>query len=158
MSDIQEEIKIAHRKALEQDFNEIIKELKQEEHKNLELSMRINKAVEYIKEQTKKTNYNDFIHCIWYIIKGQRAEDGEIKYLKELKKAYINVHIPLVIIYLNEYGDGKIKKMEESLKDLNVNFEKVIAENIKRPEAKTDKARGEKKLLSLALNKCNEER
>ena len=28
--------------------------------------------------------------------------------------------------------------MEESLKDLNVNFEKVIAENIKRPEAKTD--------------------
>ena len=49
MSDIQEQIKIAHRKALEQDFNEIIKELKQEEHKNLELSMRINKAIEYIK-------------------------------------------------------------------------------------------------------------
>ena len=48
--------------------------------------------------------------------------------------------------------------MEESLKDLNVNFEKVIAENIKRPEAKTDKAKGEKKLLSLALNRCNEER
>lgn len=48
MSDIQEQIKIAHRKALEQDFNEIIKELKQEEHKNLELSMRINKAIEYI--------------------------------------------------------------------------------------------------------------
>lgn len=47
MSDIQEQIKIAHRKALEQDFNEIIKELKQEEHKNLELSMRINKAIEY---------------------------------------------------------------------------------------------------------------
>ena len=45
--------------------------------------------------------------------------------------------------------------MEESLKDLNVNFEKVIAENIKRPEAKTDKAKGE---LSLALNKCNKER
>ena len=45
MSDIQEQIKIAHRKALEQDFNEIIKELKQEEHKNLELSMRINKAI-----------------------------------------------------------------------------------------------------------------
>jgi hypothetical protein len=50
MSDIQEQIKIAHRKALEQDFNEIIKELKQEEHKNLELSMRINKAIEYIDE------------------------------------------------------------------------------------------------------------
>ena len=48
MSDIQEQIKLAHRKALEQDFNEIIKELKQEEHKNLELSMRINKAIEYI--------------------------------------------------------------------------------------------------------------
>jgi DNA topoisomerase VI subunit A len=50
MSDIQEQIKIAHRKALEQDFNEIIKELKQEEHKNLELSMRINKAIEYMND------------------------------------------------------------------------------------------------------------
>ena len=56
MSDIQEQIKIAHRKALEQDFNEIIKELKQEEHKNLELSMRINKAVEIIE---KHKDYKD---------------------------------------------------------------------------------------------------
>jgi RNA binding exosome subunit len=48
MSDIQEQIKIAHRKALEQDFNEILKELKQEEHKNLELSMRINKQKEVL--------------------------------------------------------------------------------------------------------------
>ena len=114
------------------------------------------KTLEYIKEQTKKTNYNDFIHCIWYIIKGQRAEDGEIKYLKELKKAYINVHIPLVIIYLNEYGDGKIKKMEESLKDLNVNFVNVIAKNIPRPDGKIEKVKGEKQLLNLTLNKCNE--
>ena len=63
MSDIQEEIKIAHRKALEQDFNEIIKELKQEEHKNLELSMRINKAIEYIenyKDIEAKYVYVDF--------------------------------------------------------------------------------------------------
>jgi hypothetical protein len=56
MSDIQEQIKIAHRKALEQDFNEIIKELKQEEHKNLELSMRINKAIEYINKLSNKSN------------------------------------------------------------------------------------------------------
>lgn len=58
MSDIQEQIKIANRKALVQDFNEILKELKQEEHKNLELSMRINKAIEYI---NKYKNQN------WYI-------------------------------------------------------------------------------------------
>lgn len=56
MSDIQEQIKIAHRKALEQDFNEIIKELKQEEHKNLELSMRINKAIEYINTHSEMTD------------------------------------------------------------------------------------------------------
>ena len=67
MSDIQEEIKIAHRKALEQDFNEIIKELKQEEHKNLELSMRINKAIEYINnnslyEEEYDYDYEENIH------------------------------------------------------------------------------------------------
>ena len=67
MSDIQEQIKIAHRKALEQDFNEIIKELKQEEHKNLELSMRINKAIEYINnnslyEEEYDYDYEENIH------------------------------------------------------------------------------------------------
>jgi hypothetical protein len=61
MSDIQEQIKIAHRKALEQDFNEIIKELKQEEHKNLELSMRINKAIEYIEQNTWEDDYGCFV-------------------------------------------------------------------------------------------------
>jgi hypothetical protein len=58
MSDIQEQIKIAHRKALEQDFNEIIKELKQEEHKNLELSMRINKVIEYIEQDEEINKYS----------------------------------------------------------------------------------------------------
>lgn len=60
MSDIQEQIKIAHRKALEQDFNEIIKELKQEEHKNLELSMRINKAIIYMQNYI---NVEDSMMC-----------------------------------------------------------------------------------------------
>jgi heterodisulfide reductase subunit B len=59
MSDIQEQIKIAHRKALEQDFNEIIKELKQEEHKNLELSMRINKAIEYMNNYIEVEELNE---------------------------------------------------------------------------------------------------
>lgn len=73
MSDIQEQIKIAHRKALEQDFNEIIKELKQEEHKNLELSIRINKAIEainfYQSSKTLAINY-DNIKRIRGILKG----------------------------------------------------------------------------------------
>jgi hypothetical protein len=80
MSDIQEEIKIAHRKALEQDFNEIIKELKQEEHKNLELSMRINKAIEYIEKynllKTKKPKVifeieNEKLNKILNVLKGK---------------------------------------------------------------------------------------
>lgn len=71
MSDIQEEIKKAHRKALEQDFNEIIKELKQEEHKNLELSMRINKAIEYI-EQLEHSEWITFGRKILLeILKGE---------------------------------------------------------------------------------------
>ena len=72
MSDIQEEIKIAHRKALEQDFNEILKELKQEEHKNLELSMRINKAIEYINEAIEDTDIAEVINTdeLLNILKG----------------------------------------------------------------------------------------
>ena len=73
-------------------------------------------TLEYIKEQRKKTNYNDFINCIWCVIKVQREEDGDIEYLKELKGAYINVHTPTTIIYLNEYGNGKLKKWKKVLK------------------------------------------
>jgi hypothetical protein len=36
--------------------------------------------------------------------------------LKELKGAYINVHTPTTIIYLNEYGNGKLKKWKKVLK------------------------------------------
>ena len=115
-------------------------------------------TLEYIKEQRKKTNYNDFIHFIWCLIKVQREEDGDIEYLKELKGAQINVHTPTTIIYLNEYGNEKLKKWKKVLKIWMSIFVKIIAENIKKPEAKTDKAKGEKKLLSLALNKCNKER
>ena len=73
-------------------------------------------TLEYIKEQRKKTNYNDFIHFIWCVIKVQREEDGDIEYLKELKGAYINVHTPTTIIYLNEYDNGKLKKWKKVLK------------------------------------------
>ena len=76
MSDIQEEIKIAHRKALEQDFNEIIKELKQEEHKNLELSMRINKAAELLLDKYARGLLNDNeVNNIVKILKGDNKQN-----------------------------------------------------------------------------------
>ena len=71
MSDIQEQIKIAHRKALEQDFNEIIKELKQEEHKNLELSMRINKAIEYIEYNASCLHDEEILKDLLNILQGK---------------------------------------------------------------------------------------
>ena len=64
-----EQIKKVHGKALEQDFNEILKELKQEEHKNLELSMRINKAIEYINKLT--THHESYDYDIDYDYKKE---------------------------------------------------------------------------------------
>ena len=46
-------------------------------------------TLEYIKEQRKKTNYNDFIHFIWCVIKVQREEE-KLDNKKDNEKIDIN--------------------------------------------------------------------
>ena len=66
---MKEEIKRLNTKALEQDFNEILKELKIEEHKILLLNLKINKVIEYIKRKNLET---------------KEVTHGNIKYILEI--------------------------------------------------------------------------
>ena len=120
-------------------------------------------TIDYINQQKEKSNYNNFIHCIWYCIKGEVMEELEKNYYEQLQKAYSEINIPIILIYLNEYSKSKFKKMNEQIKKdkklgPNTDFISVMAKDIKVPigenEIKIYKAEGEENLLNLTWDKC----
>ena len=44
-------------------------------------------------------NYNEFIHCIWYLISGVRIGELEENLLKRLRNAYKDKNIPIIAVY-----------------------------------------------------------
>ena len=73
-------------------------------------------TVNYIKEQNKANNYNNFVHCIWYCFKGAKLEDLEIEYLTQLKNAYREVEIPVILINLNNYEKDSKKNWKRQFR------------------------------------------
>ena len=115
-----------------------------------------NQTINYIKKQNNKGSYNDFVHCIWYCVSGQRMEELEDEYLMKLRNSYSNVDMPIILIYLNESNKTKINSMKEKIKKiLDVDFINVISKTIKRPNnGGTINPRGENELMNLTLEKC----
>ena len=113
-------------------------------------------TVDYISRQNKKGSYNDFVHCIWYVVIKNRMEELEDEYLLKLRNSYSNVNMPIILIYLNENSKEKIANMEgEIKKSLDVDFINVISKEIKRPKnGGTINPRGGKELMNLTLDKC----
>ena len=119
-------------------------------------------TVEYIKKQSKENTYNNFVHCIWYCCKGNRLEDLEIEYLKQLRMAYLEVQIPVILINLNNIEKESIEKWKKAIqkeidnKVLDVDYLTIITKRITEDFTKIiHEPEGEEKLLNLTLNKCN---
>ena len=112
-------------------------------------------TVNFISSRVESGNHNNFVHCIWYCITGNGIEDIEIRYLKEIMKAYPNSNIPIIIVYLNRKTPEKIKKIiKDELKD--VEFAEVTPKDIRRPNNKIKKAEGDDNLENLTIKKINE--
>ena len=119
-------------------------------------------TVEYIKKQSQKKDYNNFVHCIWYCCKGAKLEDLEIEYLKQLKKAYIEVPIPVILINLNNFEKDSREKWEKAIqreinkKLLDLDYLSIITKKITEEGSNMIyMPEGEEKLLKLTLDKCN---
>jgi len=50
----------------------------------------------------ERTNYNDFVHCIWFCISGPRLEYSEAEIIKKLKGVYKGNIMPIIFVYLQE--------------------------------------------------------
>ena len=114
-----------------------------------------NNTINFILGQQNKGNYNDFIHCIWYCIHGDRFQKVELEYLLELKKVYSNNCMPIIFVYLN----GKIsKKFEDYIKSYledAVIVDIMLEEKIKVDGTK-ETASGGDILFELTINKLRE--
>ena len=114
------------------------------------------KTVKYITSRDKEGNHNNFVHCIWFCLSGFGIEDIEKKYLKKLQKAYSNVNLPIIIVYLK----GKMpEKMKTIAKDeLGVEYiDDIITNPIRRPDGSITPTHGDDDLKKLTIKKINED-
>ena len=67
----------------------------------------------FINSQFQSNEINNFVHCIWYCITGNKLEQSEILLLNSLRNTYHNSKIPIIIVYLQNTDDEIMKKMKK---------------------------------------------
>ena len=98
----------------------------------------IDVATEDIKQFIEERNGlnsdpDKFIHCIWYLVSGNRFEDDEGKYVKSLKSLYTNFGLPIIFVYTKaifEKETNLIKGRIEDFVEEKINFIPIIARNM----------------------------
>ena len=110
----------------------------------------------YIKEQYKTFNPNNFVQCIWYCITGTRFEKAEIDLLNSLRNSYGEQQIPIIIVYTQAVDKNQILQMEKYIRDNNIDgkFLRVLAQKKILSNGKTLKENGLDILLKETLTKC----
>jgi len=109
--------------------------------------------MEYIQRlvNSKKTNYNDFVHSIWFCINGARLESSESAIFNNLKRVYKDNTMPIIIVYLQAIDEDAANKMGDYiLKQHNEkNYIKVLAEKTEIKDAF-----GKDELLKETMKRC----
>ena len=113
-------------------------------------------AQNYIKEQLSTDDINNFVHCIWYCITGNRFQQAEIDLLNALKYTYPDNKIPIIIVYTQATDENMITDMKKYIKEININekFIKVLAERKKLINNNYLEAFGLDELLNETFKKC----
>ena len=121
-------------------------------------------ALECIKgeiENNKNTNYNDFIHCIWFCITGTRLQEAEINLLEKLRNAYDEGQkIPVIMVYTQNINPQLSNDMEKFIREkkINTGFIKVMARDMVLPNNKGKiKTFGKEELIHETLNRCTKD-
>ena len=113
-------------------------------------------AENYINEQYKTNNPNNFIQCIWYCITGNRFEEVEIQLLNSLRLAYGENNIPIIIVYTQATDTNTINEMLNYIKEQNIkaDFIQVLAERKKLVNNQYLEPSGLEDLVKETLKKC----
>ena len=74
----------------------------------------------FIKSELQTNDINNFIHCIWYCITGNRLEECEMQLLNSLRNTFPNSKIPIIMVYTQSTDDDIIKQMKDFIKNNNI--------------------------------------
>lgn len=100
---------------------------------NIDIAMKDIKTFIEERNSLKSDNPDKFIHCIWYLITGNRFEDSEGNYIKALKRVYSNFGLPIIFVYtqaiIEENGD-LIEERIRNFMEEDINFIQIIARDI----------------------------
>ena len=143
-------------------YNEDLPYLKLIDTRGIELNIKygaeaiMKDAQNYIKEQLSTNDINNFVHCIWYCITGDRFEQAEIDLLNALKNTYPDNKIPIIIVYTQATDENIISDMKKYIKEININekFIKILAERKKLIDKNYLEAFGLDELLDETFKKC----
>ena len=114
------------------------------------------KAVEFIENQLKTNDINNFVHCIWYCITGNRFEECEIQLLNSLKCSYKNNKIPIIIVYTQATNKTFISQMKQYVQEKKIEgiFIPILALEVESPNGTPTKPFGLDKLVEITLDSC----
>jgi len=111
------------------------------------------KTIEYIHKLVKseKTNYNNFVHSIWFCISRSRLERPESEIFQNLKNVYPNNEIPIIFVYLQAIDDKTANDMLNFIKmEYNEkSFIKVLAKEMRKKDPF-----GKEELLGKTMEEC----
>ena len=110
----------------------------------------------FIRNQISQGDINNFVHCFWYCITGNRFEQAEIDLLMSLKSSYDDNKIPIIIVYTQATDDHTISEMIKYIKEHHIegHFIKVLADRKKLTNGTYLEAFGLDNLLTETLKKC----
>ena len=113
-------------------------------------------AENFIQNQMSSNNINNFVHCFWYCITGNRFEKAEMELLTALRGSYGENKIPIIIVYTQATDDNTIEEMAHHIKESHIDgeFIKVLAEKKKLTNGNYLNSFGLSELLSETLKKC----
>lgn len=83
---------------------------------------------ELIESQTKKNDFNEVIHCIWYCIncESKRFEPAEHSFIKKLTLNPRLGKIPVILILTQCYDEEVRDKMIKEIMKTNLNIKQIV--------------------------------
>ena len=113
-------------------------------------------AENYINKQISSNDTNNFVHCIWYCITGNRFEQAEIDLLNYLRNSYGDNNIPIIIVYTQATDETTICEMQNYIKSKRIEADliRVLSKRKILVNNTYLEAFGLNKLMEQTLDKC----
>ena len=113
-------------------------------------------AENYINKQFSSNDTNNFVHCIWYCITGNRFEQAEIDLLNYLRNSYGDNNIPIIIVYTQATDETTICEMQNYIKSKRIEADliRVLSKRKQLVNNTYLEAFGLNKLMEQTLDKC----